>query len=536
MITEFLDTETVSDHDHFQAWRTQHQDGVVLMLEAGSRGRLHGVRCTHFGSGPPYFSSDDGFGSLTSKRKLCGSERELVEWAIENGIKVKRCQHCVRDGLVGAGDVENDLDAQVAEAEAVIVDAIPDQQERALVLRRLASSAAIADAIAPAAWGVTLFTDGFRLNVGQVEVLVLREGTLRVNLSAELGVPPFVEPLFVAATYHSMPKPQCAFVGTIHDYVDVEAAIRDAHEGFVRIAASTRSGEAREGTPFRRSHNEGLVEFARRTLGDVKPAASETPTTRTDYVVYHSSAVMGYPYTPDPNGRVAFFTNKPESVVRRALGSVVWIFSGEQAKGKTRYHLHGKFKPNSIVELDDAREISGSGTFPPGPIDVTDQPWFRDLLAEQANFSLGLNRIRSGSVLLALDAIFQGDATPPSSRETLPEEISEGSYREGQGVQITVNRYERDASARAACLNHFGPSCQICRVDLSTVYGPIADGLVHVHHLRPLSQITGEYEVRPDQDLIPVCPNCHAVVHRHDPPLTPDQVREMISQTGSGKA
>jgi predicted HNH restriction endonuclease len=166
---------------------------------------------------------------------------------------------------------------------------------------------------------------------------------------------------------------------------------------------------------------------------------------------------------------------------------------------------------------------------------VTDQPWFRDLLAEQANFSLGLNRIRSGSVLRALDAIFQ-EHTTPLSPETLPEEIPEGSYREGQGVQITVNRYERDASARAACLNHFGSFCQICRVDLSTIYGPIAAGLVHVHHLRPLSQVAGEYEVRPDQDLIPVCPNCHAVVHRHDPPLTPVEVREMISQIGGGKA
>jgi predicted HNH restriction endonuclease len=166
---------------------------------------------------------------------------------------------------------------------------------------------------------------------------------------------------------------------------------------------------------------------------------------------------------------------------------------------------------------------------------VTEQPWFRDLLAEQANFSLGLNRIRSGSVLLALDGILHEDATP-SSRETLPEEISEGSYREGQGIQITVNRYERDASARAACLNHFGSFCQICKVDLSTFYGPIAAGLVHVHHLRPLSQVAGEYEVRPDQDLIPVCPNCHAVVHRHDPPLTPEEVCEMIAQTGGGRA
>jgi 5-methylcytosine-specific restriction endonuclease McrA len=216
----------------------------------------------HFGSGPPYFSSEDGYGSLTSKRKVCGAERELVEWAIKSGITIKRCQDCVRDGLVDSNNVANDLEAHVLEAKAGIMDA----------------------------------------------------------------------------------------------------------------------------------------------------------------------------------------------------------------------------------------------------------------------------GIRQGSLPLA------ADATPAPPPEALPEELSEGSYLEGQGVQIVVNRYERDAPARAACLNHFGYLCQICKVDLSTVYGPIAAGLVHVHHLRPLSQIAGEYEVRPEQDLIPVCPNCHAVVHRHDPPLTPDEVREMISQTGTGEA
>lgn len=117
----------------------------------------------------------------------------------------------------------------------------------------------------------------------------------------------------------------------------------------------------------------------------------------------------------------------------------------------------------------------------------------------------------------------------------LPEEISEVAYREGQGVKIAVNRYERDPSARSACLEHFGRVCQICGVDLAAVYGAIAAGLVHVHHLRPLASVEGEYEVRPTKDLIPVCPNCHAVVHRHDPPLMPEEVRKMMVQARTGR-
>jgi hypothetical protein len=232
---------------------------------------------------------------------------------------------------------------------------------------------------------------------------------------------------------------------------------------------------------------------------------------------------------PDASGQVTFLSTKPESVVRQVLGNTVWIFSGERDRAKTHYRLRGKFRPHKVVRADNGWQISGPGTFPLEPIDVTDEDWFRELLAEQANFSLGLNRIRSANVLLALDSSLRQIAEQSSST-TLPEELPDGAYREGQGVQVTVNRYERDASARAACLKHFGPLCQICRVDLSTFYGPIADGLVHVHHLRPLSQVEGEYEVQPDHDLIPICPNCHAVIHRQDPPLTPDEVRALIAE------
>jgi hypothetical protein len=266
------------------------------------------------------------------------------------------------------------------------------------------------------------------------------------------------------------------------------------------------------------------------------PTGEEAPaiSIRNDYVAYHSVAVMGYPFMPNESGRVTFLTTKSEGVVRRILGNTVWVISGEPTAGKTRYQLHGKFRPDELAQGQDAWKISGPGASLPAPIDVSDEPWLRELLGEQANFSLGLNRIRSLSVLSALDSMFGKALGFP--KETLPEEVPEGTYREGQGVQITVNRYERDASARAACLRHFGPVCQICRVDLSTIYGPIAAGLVHVHHLQPLSQVEEQHEVRPDQDLIPVCPNCHAVVHRRDPPVTPDEVREMMAQAGASRA
>lgn len=99
-ITEFFDAADASAHDQFQAWRTKHQDGVFLTMVTRARAHLHGARCQHLGSGPPYFSSEDGFGSLTTKRKLCAPESELLAWASAQGVGVSRCRHCTRDGFL----------------------------------------------------------------------------------------------------------------------------------------------------------------------------------------------------------------------------------------------------------------------------------------------------------------------------------------------------------------------------------------------------------------------------------------------------
>jgi predicted HNH restriction endonuclease len=62
------------------------------------------------------------------------------------------------------------------------------------------------------------------------------------------------------------------------------------------------------------------------------------------------------------------------------------------------------------------------------------------------------------------------------------------------------------------------------------VYGSIAQGFIHVHHLRPVSEITGAYEVDPVADLRPVCPNCHAIVHIGGETRTIEEVRELIEE------
>ena len=131
---------------------------------------------------------------------------------------------------------------------------------------------------------------------------------------------------------------------------------------------------------------------------------------------------------------------------------------------------------------------------------------------------------------------YAANAASRSAVRPLPEEISP-TYSEGSAKRVFVNRYERAQSARRRCLEVYGAVCHICRVDLATIYGPSAAGLVHVHHVVPLAEVGESYEVDPERDLIPVCPNCHAVVHlRRANPFTVLEVREMIDRTARSTA
>lgn len=110
------------------------------------------------------------------------------------------------------------------------------------------------------------------------------------------------------------------------------------------------------------------------------------------------------------------------------------------------------------------------------------------------------------------------------------DEVS-GSFVEGSLRQVTVNAYERSPGARRACILHYGARCQVCGLNFKERYGEIADGFIHVHHLVSLAAIGEEYVLNPVRDLRPVCPNCHAVLHRTDPPLSIEELQAMLQDS-----
>lgn len=88
------------------------------------------------------------------------------------------------------------------------------------------------------------------------------------------------------------------------------------------------------------------------------------------------------------------------------------------------------------------------------------------------------------------------------------------AYEEGERFEVRSTAVERNPLARKACIAHYGAVCYACEFDFSARYGTRGAGYIHVHHRKAIASSTGRYVVDPIKDLIPLCPNCHAMVHQ----------------------
>ena len=162
--------------------------------------------------------------------------------------------------------------------------------------------------------------------------------------------------------------------------------------------------------------------------------------------------------------------------------------------------------------------------------------WRKGLVDEKSGgFYPPSLRGREGELAAALEKLktAAGDSTtawtrvPPAMNFAGEFRLAD-NYVEGAVTQVIVNRYERDPKARAACLSHFGDSCDACGMNFREQYGEIGEGFIHVHHRKPLALRKVSYKPDPIVDLVPVCPNCHAMLHTTDPPLEIDALRKLM--------
>lgn len=98
---------------------------------------------------------------------------------------------------------------------------------------------------------------------------------------------------------------------------------------------------------------------------------------------------------------------------------------------------------------------------------------------------------------------------------------------EGNEVLRLVTAYERDPKLREECLRLRGYDCAACGINLGDIYGELGEGFIHVHHILPLHQ-SKKRETNPSTDLIPLCPNCHCIIHRGGRMLSVEALKDAI--------
>lgn len=204
----------------------------------------------------------------------------------------------------------------------------------------------------------------------------------------------------------------------------------------------------------------------------------------------------------------------------------------------------------STVELaepfeDDGCTYSGYYQFAPETLSVFDVPItaedFSKIDVTFNGFGRAARKMPS-SLLPAIMKLLNTNGKRAVEIQTsplkLPEELDESelSVKEGAKRQITVNAYERNPKARAACIKYYKKKnggklvCEICGFDFGTVYGKKFAEKIHIHHIIEISAIGKEYEVDVTKELIPICPNCHLVAHSRKPAYTPSEIKKMIGK------
>jgi hypothetical protein len=249
------------------------------------------------------------------------------------------------------------------------------------------------------------------------------------------------------------------------------------------------------------------------------------------FIAYHSARTMGYEMEPSDSGELRFLSRKL-GLLKKAIGSTVWVVQGIPEGKNTTYSLCGAYIADHIDIEADPYVISGPSVKEFSPfIRLNDLSWFPALKKSQSNFSLGFNRINDETVVQALVAL-QANSSP-SPITTFPDidlftTGTEGATRFVYHLHRERNRAIVEAK-KSTALNATGHlCCEVGGFDFSATYGALGDGFCEVHHLVPLSALTESVTTTLD-DLAILCSNCHRIIHRASPMLSIAELSRVVA-------
>lgn len=212
-------------------------------------------------------------------------------------------------------------------------------------------------------------------------------------------------------------------------------------------------------------------------------------------------------------------------------------FAGEVVKylcdqiNANRINFEGAIDANqnqysSITLERDGRAFFGSGT------DLSENPALTfevETLTSESSIEFGLLNEQEEKALSFAVTLIASVLPIQMTAFRNPDEVL--GYPEGAVSQVLVNRYERDPRNRKAAIGLHGKICMACGFNFQEVYGDLGDDYIVVHHVTPVSVMGEDYVVDPKNDLVSICANCHAMIHRKNPPLTVDELKRLLDKS-----
>jgi 5-methylcytosine-specific restriction enzyme A len=119
---------------------------------------------------------------------------------------------------------------------------------------------------------------------------------------------------------------------------------------------------------------------------------------------------------------------------------------------------------------------------------------------------------------------FRGGLEPSPETEADDPVLPPGTPPDLALLEIRRYRYhrriERNPTTGEKVKAVHGHRCQACGLLFTEVYGPLGEGYIEAHHLRPLSSLDEGISVAysPKDDFAVLCANCHRMIHRTSDP------------------
>jgi Predicted restriction endonuclease len=274
-----------------------------------------------------------------------------------------------------------------------------------------------------------------------------------------------------------------------------------------------------------------------------------------------------YGYTP-PYGKINLKAICPTEIKKTARGkdyidNVLVIFNASKDDGKKRrivgFYVGATIYKEAYDNTNSKRKINSNNSFASYNIIVNseDAYLFEDLderkiflpYSKKDEYGYGQSNIwyaNSDNRCLKFRNDIITQIKDIIKENAYDFENDEQKYFEGERkTKIKeINILRRNALARKKCLDYYFPNnknykCILCDFNFEMNYGSLGEKFIEVHHIEShtkQSKIKGKHEIDPITDLIPVCSNCHSMIHRKKPAISIEKMKEIRKENKTNPA